>query len=151
MLVIISSKGVAVMNEDTLARVDLFSTLSKKELQTLAKSSQERTYGAGKTIFSQGDTGTGLYVVKSGKIRITQAQDPDKAEQELAVLGPGGVMGEMALLDDLPRSATATAVEDVTALVLPVWEFRTVLHSNPEIATKLLAVLSRRLRKAEKR
>jgi CRP/FNR family transcriptional regulator, cyclic AMP receptor protein len=144
-------KGVIGVNEDTLARVDLFSTLTKKELQTLAKSSQERSYSAGKTIFSQGDTGTGLYVVKSGKIRITQAQDPDKAEEELTVLGPGGVMGEMALLDDLPRSATATAVEDVTALVLPVWEFRTILHSNPDIGTKLLAVLSRRLRKAENR
>lgn len=139
------------MNEDILAHVDIFSTLTKKELQTLAKSSQERSYSAGKTIFSQGDTGTGLYVIKKGKIRITQAQNPDRAEQELTVLGPGDVMGEMALLDDLPRLATATAIEDVTALVLPVWEFRTALHSNPEIATKLLAVLSRRLRKAESR
>ena len=139
------------MNEDILAHVDIFSTLTKKELQTLAKSSQERSYSAGKTIFSQGDTGTGLYVIKNGKIRITQAQNPDRAEQELTVLGLGDVMGEMALLDDLPRSATATAIEDVTALVLPVWEFRTALHSNPEIATKLLAVLSCRLRKAESR
>ena len=139
------------MNEDILAHVDIFSTLTKKELQTLAKSSQERSYSAGKTIFSQGDTGTGLYVIKNGKIRITQAQNPDRAEQELTVLGLGDVMGEMALLDDLPRSATATAIEDVTALVLPVWEFRTALLSNPEIATKLLAVLSCRLRKAESR
>ena len=139
------------MNEDTLARVDLFSTLTKKELQTLAKSSQERSYSAGKTIIAQGDTGVGLYVIKSGKVRITQAQNPERAERELAILGPGDVMGEMALLDDLPRSATATAIEDVTALVLPVWEFRTALHSNPEIAIKLLAVLSRRLRRAESR
>ncbi len=139
------------MNEDILARVGLFSTLSKKELQTVAKSAQERSYGAGKAIFSQGDTGTGLYVIKNGKVRITQGQSPDRAEMELNILGPGDVMGEMALLDDLPRSATATAIDDVTALVLPVWEFRSTLHSNPEIATKLLAVLSRRLRKAESR
>jgi CRP/FNR family transcriptional regulator len=57
----------------------------------------------------------------------------------------------MALLDDLPRSATVTAVEDVTALLLPVWEFRSTLQSHPSIALKLLGVLSRRLRKAENR
>lgn len=137
------------MNEDTLAHVDLFSTLNKKELQVLDKSCQERSYPAGTTIFSQGDTGVGLYVVKSGKVRIVQGNNPDRAEEEIAVIGSGDVLGEMALLDDLPRSASAEAVEDVTALLLPVWEFRSVLRSHPDIALKLLAVLSRRLRKAE--
>ena len=124
------------MNEETLAHIDLFSTLDKKELQALAKSCQERTYNAGSTIFSQGDTGVGLYVVKSGKIRLT---------------GTGEVMGEMALLDDLPRSATATAEGDVDVLVLPVWEFRGVLRQHPDIALKMLSALSRRLRKVETR
>jgi CRP/FNR family cyclic AMP-dependent transcriptional regulator len=136
------------MNEDVLARVDLFSTLDKKELQMLAKSCQERSYKAGTAILTQGDAGAGLYVIKSGKVRIMQAVDPDRAEEELATEGPGGVIGEMALLDDLPRSASVVAEEDVTALLLPVWEFRTVLKSHPDIALKLLAVLSRRLRKA---
>ncbi len=139
------------MNEDTLAHVDLFSTLDRKELQVLAKSCQERTYGAGSKIFSQGDSGVGLYVVKSGKIRLTQANNPDRAEIELGIVGARQVMGEMALLDDLPRSATATAVDDVDVLVLPVWEFRGVLRQHPDIALKLLAVLSRRLRKVEAR
>ncbi|SRR6266487_1233070 len=139
------------MNEDTLARVDLFSTLEKKELQVLAKSSQERTYNAGSTIFKQGDTGVGLYVVKSGKIRLTQSNNPDRAEIDLGTAGPGEVMGEMALLDDLPRSATATAEGDVDVIVLPVWEFRGILRQHPDIALKLLASLSRRLRKVETR
>ncbi len=139
------------MNEDILARVDLFSTLTKKELQTLAKSCQERSYSAGTTLFSQGDTGVGLYVIKSGKVRIMLATDPDKAEEEIRVLGPGEVLGEMALLDDLPRSASVIAVDDVTALLLPIWEFRSTLHSHPDISVKLLGVLSRRLRKAEQR
>ncbi len=139
------------MNEDTLAHIDLFSTLDKKELQVLARSSQERTYNAGSTIFSQGDTGVGLYVVKSGKIRLTQANNPDRAEIDLGTVGPGEVMGEMALLDDLPRSATATAESDVDVLVLPIWEFRSVLRQHPDIALKLLSALSRRLRKVETR
>jgi CRP/FNR family transcriptional regulator, cyclic AMP receptor protein len=137
------------MSEDTLARVDLFSTLNKKELQELAKSCQERSYPAGTTILSQGDTGVGLYVLKSGKVRVIQANNPDRAETELAVVGPGDVLGEMALLDDLPRSASVVAIDDVTALLLPIWEFRSILRSHPDIALKLLAVLSRRLRKVE--
>jgi len=137
------------MNEDTLARVDLFSTLSKKEIQALAQSCQERSYQAGTTILSQGDTGVGLYVLKSGKVRIIQGNNPDRAEEEIGIAGPGDVLGEMALLDDLPRSASVEAIEDVTALLLPVWEFRSILRSYPDIALKLLVVLSRRLRKAE--
>ena len=133
------------MYEDTLKHVDLFSSLNKKELQALAKSCQERKYSAGSTLFSQGDTGVGLYVLTGGTVRITQAINPDKAEDVLGTEGPGGVLG------DLPRSATVTAVDDVTALLLPVWDFRAAIHSNPDIAVKLLSVLSRRLRRAERR
>ncbi|MDQ2885411.1 MAG: cyclic nucleotide-binding domain-containing protein [Chloroflexota bacterium] len=139
------------MNEETLAHIDLFSTLDKKELQALAKSCQERMYNTGSTIFSQGDTGVGLYVIKSGKIRLTQANTQDRAEIDLGTAGTGEVMGEMALLDDLPRSATATAEGDVDVLLLPVWEFRGVLRQHPDIALKMLAALSRRLRKVETR
>lgn len=139
------------MHEDTLARVDLFSNLDKKELQALGSSCQERKYSAGTTLFSQGDTGVGLYILTGGKVSIIQAVNPDRAEEEIATVGTGDVLGEMALLDDLPRSATAIAVEDVTALLLPVWEFRSTLQSHPTIALKLLSVLSRRLRKAENR
>ena len=139
------------MYEDILKRVDLFLSLEKKEIQALAKSCQERKYSAGSTLLSQGDTGVGLYIVTGGTVRITQVISPDKAEVVLGTEGPGGVLGEMALLDDLPRSATVTAVDDVTALILPIWEFRAAIHSNPDIAVKLLSVLSRRLRRAEKR
>ena len=139
------------MYEDTLKHVDLFSNLDKKDLQLIARSCQERKYSAGTTLLSQGDTGVGLYVLINGNVRITQAKNPDKAEEELGTQGAGTVFGEMALLDDLPRSATVTAIDDVTALLLPVWEFRSILHSHPDIAVKLLAVLSRRLRKAENR
>ncbi len=139
------------MYEDILKHVDLFSGLEKKDMQALAASCQERKYSAGTTLLKQGDTGVGLYIITSGKVRITQAVHPDKAEEELRIEGPGGVLGEMALLDDLPRSATVTAIEDVTALILPVWDFRATIQSHPDIALKLLAVLSRRLRKAENR
>jgi CRP/FNR family cyclic AMP-dependent transcriptional regulator len=137
------------MHEDTLARVDLFAGLDKKDLQLLAGACQERKYSAGSTLIKQGDTGVGLYVITGGTVHITKAADPDRAEIDLGTAGPGNVLGEMSLLDDLPRSATVTAVDDVTALLLPVWEFRTTLRNQPNIALRLLTTLSRRLRKAE--
>jgi CRP/FNR family transcriptional regulator, cyclic AMP receptor protein len=137
------------MHEDTLARVDLFAGLDKKDLQLLAGACQERKYSAGTTLIKQGDTGVGLYVITGGTVHITKATDPDKAEIDLGTVGPGNVLGEMSLLDDLPRSATLTAVDDVTTLILPVWEFRTTLRNQPNIALRLLTTLSRRLRKAE--
>ena len=137
------------MNEDALARVDLFSTLDKKDLKALEESCQNRSYSAGSTIISQGDSGVGLYVITQGNVQISRAASLDGEEEDLGKLGPGQVIGEMSLLDELPRSATVVALDDVTTLVLPVWEFRTFLRNNPDVALKLLGVLSRRLRKAE--
>jgi CRP/FNR family transcriptional regulator, cyclic AMP receptor protein len=137
------------MHEDTLARVELFAGLEKKDLQLLAGACRERNYSAGSKLIKQGDTGVGLYVITNGTVHITKETDPDKAELDLGTVGPGNVLGEMSLLDDLPRSANVTAVGDVTALLLPVWEFRTTLRNHPDITLRLLATLSRRLRKAE--
>lgn len=137
------------MHEDTLAHVNLFSGLDKKELRYIANSCQERKFPAGSVLMQQGDTGAGLFVITGGNVKITQSVNPDRAEEELGTAGAGNVLGEMALLDDQPRSATVTAIDDVTTLILPIWDFRTVLRSNPEIAVKLLAALSHRLRKAE--
>ena len=137
------------MHEDTLAHVELFAGLEKKDLQQLAGACRERTYSAGSRLIKQGDTGVGLYVITDGTVRITKEADPDKPELDLGTVGPGNVLGEMSLLDDLPRSANVTAVSDVTALLLPVWEFRTTLRNHPDIALRLLSTLSRRLRKAE--
>ena len=137
------------MYEDALARIDLFAGLDERDLQLLASVCRQREYRAGSTLFRQGDTGVGLYVITSGTVHITQAIDPDKAEEDLGTAGSGSVLGDMSLLDDLPRSATVTAVTDVTALVLPVWEFRTTLREHPDMALSLLSTLSRRLRNVE--
>jgi len=134
------------MYEDTMAGVELFSSLDKKELHYIASSCQERKYMAGTALMQQGSTGAGLFVITEGHVKITKELDPDRAEIEVGTAGPGDVLGEMALLDDLPRSATVTATEDVTALLLPIWDFRATLRSNPEVALELLATLTHRLR-----
>src|SRR5260370_20561470 len=119
------------MNEDTLARVELFTGLDKKELHTLAESCQERKYSAGTRIMSQGDTGVGLYIITGGKVRITHSSGPGQAEEDLGTAGAGDVLGEMALLDDLPRSASVTAVADVPAPTPPRLQFRTLPPEPP--------------------
>jgi CRP/FNR family transcriptional regulator len=138
------------MFDDDLARVPLFDGLSRDELARIAECCLERGYAAGAVLVRQGEQGVGLFIVASGSVRVTQHQE-DGEEQLLALLGPGGVFGEMALLDDLPRSATVTALEPTRTLVLVYWDFRAMLLDNAEIAVKLLGVLSRRLRAAEQR
>ena len=143
------------MYEEALARVDLFSGLRKKELKDLATYCGERTFSPGSVLLSQGEQGLGLYILTKGTVRITRKNSPDGAEVVLGTAEVGDVIGEMALLDDLPRSATVTAVDEVTVLSLPLWEFRRILRrilrSDPDVGLDLLAVLSRRLRKAEQR
>jgi CRP/FNR family transcriptional regulator, cyclic AMP receptor protein len=138
------------MYEDTLSQVPLFKDLAPRELQILAGTAREREYAANTTLLRQGETGVGLFVITSGKVSITQHQQGG-AEHEISSVGPGDVLGEMSLLDDLPRSATATATEPTRALVLPVWDFRAALREAPEIGIKLLAILSQRLRRVEQR
>ena len=143
------------MYEDTLARVDLFSSLRKKELKDLAAYCREGKYSAGSVLISQGEQGVGLFILTKGTVRITRTNSPGGAEEVLGTAGMADIIGEMALLDDMPRSATVTAVDDVSVLVLPLWEFRRILRrilsSDPDVGLDLLAVLSRRLRKAEQR
>ncbi len=143
------------MFEDTLARVDLFFGLRKQELKEVATCFREGKYSPGSVLISQGEKGVGLFILTKGTVRITRANSPDGAEEVLGTAGAGDVIGEMALLDDLPRSATVTAVDEVTVLVVPFWDFRiimrTILRRDPDVGLDLLAVLSRRVRKAEQR
>ena len=133
-----------------LGRVPLFVDLSKRELQQLSAACREREYAAGDVLVRQGEPAAGLYVVISGKAQITQHHD-NATSEAITTAGPGDVFGEIALLDDQPRSATVTALEPTKALVLPVFDFRAVLHEDGDICIRLLAVMSRRLRRAEAR
>jgi CRP/FNR family transcriptional regulator, cyclic AMP receptor protein len=143
------------MYEEALARVDIFSGLPKKDLKDLATYCGERTFSSGSVMLTQGEQGLGLFIITKGTARITRKNSPDGPEEVLGTAGPGEIIGEMALLDDLPRSAKVTAVDEVTALTLPLWEFRRILRrifrSDPDVGLDLLAVLSHRLRKAEQR
>src|SRR5260221_1427500 len=122
-------KAVPFVHEDALSKVSLFSGLSRKELQELSVNAREREYAPGETLVRQGETGVGLFVVLNGKVRVFQ--QADGGERELGVFGKDAVLGELALLDDLPRSATMVATEPTKVLIIPVWDFRAALRENP--------------------
>jgi CRP/FNR family cyclic AMP-dependent transcriptional regulator len=137
------------MYEDQLKKIELFEDLDNKELRLLAKTCTERQYPAGAVLMQEGESGAGLFILIEGKVRVTQSAGPGQPPRSIATLEAGEVVGEMALLDDLPRSATVTATEACRCLLVPVWDFRATLRETPDIAIKLLAQLSRRLRKTE--
>ena len=136
------------MYEDALAQVPLFQGLTRRDLQVLAANSREREYPAGAALLRQGETGVGLFIITSGSVHVSQTT-PDGETRDLGDFGRGATLGEMSLLDDMPRTATVTATEPTKAIVIPVWDFRAALREAPEISIKLLTVLSHRLRANE--
>ncbi|TMG47025.1 MAG: cyclic nucleotide-binding domain-containing protein [Chloroflexi bacterium] len=132
---------------DFLKRVSMFEDLDQKSLEAIANAAVEQRYEPGQDIVRQGDTGVGAFIIRSGKVDVIQ--DRGGKETKLSTLGPGEVFGEMALLDEFPRSATVRAVEPTTALGIQRWHFRGILESHPQIALALLPMLTRRIRNAE--
>jgi CRP-like cAMP-binding protein len=138
---------VAAPNTEFLKRVAWFEDLDQRSLDAIANAAVEQTYQPGQFIMRQGDTGVGAFILRSGKVEVVQ--EKDGKETRLATLGPGDVIGEMALLDEFPRSASVRAVEQTTALGIQRWHFKGILESHPQLALALLPILTRRIRAAE--
>lgn len=131
---------------ELLGRVGLFSDLSTPELVVLAALMRPRPYAKDEVIYLRGDAGTAFYVIASGKVKIALTS-PDGKELILRRFSAGGFHGELALLDDEPRSADAIATENSVLLVLQRDAFRQFLADHPGVATKLLGTVSQYLRR----
>jgi len=138
---------MATPNVEFLRRVRLLSELDDHILRELAIAAVEQRWEAGQDIVREGDTGVGMFIIRSGKVDILQ--DRGGRPEKMAQLGPGDVFGEMALLDEFPRSATVRTLEPTTCLGITRWHFKGILESHPEIALRLLPMLTRRIRSAE--
>lgn len=129
-----------------LKNVPFFSTLPGESAAFLAERMVPRRFHGNQIVFHLGDPGGLLYILISGKIKITRAT-PEGQEALLAILGPGDFFGELALLDDAPRSATAEALEPTETVTLHREEFLRFLESNPDFARHVLATMARRIRR----
>jgi CRP/FNR family transcriptional regulator, cyclic AMP receptor protein len=135
---------------DFLASVPMFSGLQRDELLKFAELTRERTYPKGSVILFQGDPGDSLYVLRQGRAKVVLIGE-DGREVILGVLEPGAHFGELALIDDQPRSAHVIAMEDAQLLILRREDFRRRVEANPTVAWALLTELSRRLRRADQK
>lgn len=130
-----------------LGVVPLFEGLGQEDLERVAEATRVVSFESGEPIVEIGEPGRSLYVVVSGNVQVFYPART--SEFELARLGPGDFFGEMALLNDKPRSATVRALGAVQALVLDKGDFRNLVVDRPEVALKVLEVLSVRIRVAD--
>jgi signal transduction histidine kinase len=123
----------------------LFAHLPAAELKKLSAVARDISFPHGATIFKEGDPGDGLYVVKSGKVQISAFIDSGE-EHVFATVLPGDVFGEMAVLDNLQRSAHASAEGETTVIFVPREQFIELLKTSPAMSLTAVQEISRRLR-----
>jgi CRP/FNR family transcriptional regulator, cyclic AMP receptor protein len=128
---------------DHLAEVPLFSACSRKDLQRIAKASDEVDVKAGRVLVDQGRMGHEFFLIVEGTAVVK------RNETEVNRLGPSDYFGELSLLDRAPRNATVVADTDMKLLVLGQREFTGVLDSVPGLAYKILQIMARRLRQSD--
>jgi CRP/FNR family transcriptional regulator, cyclic AMP receptor protein len=136
---------------DTLLQIlkhsPIFSGMSEAGLQVMGAKFSTRTLGAGEVLFQLGDPGEEMIVVLSGKLAIFMPdKDKPQAGQAIRIFAPGEMLGEMALIDRLPRSASARAEVDSTIAVLDLASFEDLLANYPDVASGLMKGLSSRIR-----
>ncbi len=127
----------------------LFEALSPSELELLWNSARLVNVANGSVIFNEGDVGDGVYLIKSGKVQIF-SRVGEEHEKEFATFGVGEIFGEMAIIENKSRSATAKAVEDTELYFIPCEAMANVLERSPKVALCFLKDISRRLRKFDK-
>ncbi len=131
---------------ELLARIPLFETLSRQDLDGLSALLRPRRYMRGEVIFHQGDVGTSLLIVRKGQVAI-RLSSPEGKEVILALLDRGDFFGELALLDGEPRSTDAVAREETDVLSLQREDFQRFLDTRPQLAQGLLTALTRLVRR----
>ena len=130
-----------------LKRAVLFDGLEPDDLNRLAGIARETSLATGETLFDQGEESDGLYVIVSGIVRIYLTAE-DSREATINLLEDGETIGEIALLDGLPRSAGAAALTDTKLIFIPREPFMTLLDGSTTLARQIILTLCERLRAA---
>jgi len=126
---------------EVLRTVPLFADLDERSLQAVAVLAREVSFKAGEIFMLEGEIGDEFYVLLDGTVRI------DRGDRTIRSMTAGGFLGEIALLEKRPRSATATAVSDVTALELRHHEFERLLDTMPSVHQRVRSAIERRERR----
>ena len=127
-----------------LKSVPMFSDLSKKELQLVARGSDELVVPAGSVLVDQGQTGHEAFLLLEGEVVVK------RNNRKIASLGPGEIIGELSLIDHGPRTATVICETECTVLVVSQRYFLGILEASPKLNHKLLVALARRIRELDR-
>ena len=134
---------------DFLAKVSIFSSLTQTDLGRIANMTRRYVFQKGDVIIREGEPDKRLFVIVDGEVEVIKDLG-GKNERRVRNLGPCSYFGEMALIDDLVRSASILAKEDIQVLCLDGWDLRQEIEKYPTLATELLQMLSKRIRAIEK-
>jgi CRP-like cAMP-binding protein len=123
---------------EAMASVPLFSGLKKRQLGVAVKLAHDISFKPGQTIVKEGDLGIGFYVILDGKAEVR------RSAKVLSEIGPGGFFGEMAVLDNRPRSADVVAVVPTRCAAFTAWSFEALVSLRPEIPATIMTELAKR-------
>jgi CRP/FNR family transcriptional regulator, cyclic AMP receptor protein len=135
---------------ELLGRVPVFSTLVPGDLERIAELAVPRRFQAGEVVFREGDSSDTCYIVREGHARAIRRHTDGRAIT-LARFGPGDIFGELAMFDDERRSATVEAIEPTDVVAVLGRDMRALMTAHPEISTRLVIALGRRLRETNER
>lgn len=136
--------------KELFQRIDFFSGLDDKILRKLADAAVTRQYGKDEVIVRQGEMGLGLYIIVRGRVKVEREQ-PGSPPIKVAELGPEQFFAEMSIVDNKPRSATVSTMEDTECLLLTRDSFVSLMQKYPEIPIRVAKLLADRLRAADEK
>jgi CRP-like cAMP-binding protein len=135
---------------ELLARVPVFSTLEREDLERIADLAVPRAFEPGQIVFREGDSSDTCYIVRSGRARAVREHSGGRTIT-LATFGPGDIFGELALFEDERRSATVEAIEETSVVAVLGPDMRRLMVEHPGISARLVIALGRRLRETNER
>jgi CRP/FNR family transcriptional regulator, cyclic AMP receptor protein len=135
---------------ELLERVPVFETLVPEDMRRIAELVVPRSFEAGQVVFREGDSSDTCYVVRSGRARAVR-QHPSGRTIALATFGPGDIFGELAMFEDERRSATVEAITPTSVVAVLGPDMRRMMAEHPQISTRLVIALGRRLREMNER
>ncbi len=139
-----------MVNTHFLKKVSLFSDLQDGDLAKIAEIASEKTYKKNEVIFHENDPGSVLFILKSGTVKIS-LRDKNGREDILKIIYPGDFFGDMSLLDGKHRSATVSAMEKSTSLIIQRKHFLALISEHTNLVMNMLATMCRRLRKTDEK
>ena len=142
------SKPASQMTVEALRSVPLFASLDDEAAHDLLNLISDKIVTSNTLLFRQGDKGDAMYLIESGRVRIS-IRDDDRQEVTLAELAQGDFFGEMAIIDGRQRSADAHVIEDARLGILSREAFLSFVRSNPDVALEMLSALTERLRRTD--